>query len=371
MGGQFGAENCEENDPRTEYTLHAVAFGMNYLPQILALIPARSGSKTIRNKNLREFCGKPLMAHSIEQARNCPLINRVIVSTDSEEYAAIARMHGGETPFLRPADISADTSTDLEAFVHALHWLAIHEGRVPELVVHLRPTHPNRTPEQIGEAIELLRSHPEWDSVRSVVPAPETPFKMWFRRADGLLEPVIKTNIADAHSRPRQTLPATYLQNACIDVIRSRTILEKGSIAGTNIGAYLMDAFHDIDTPAQFTAAESAFRWRNGLPSGKTFVFDIDGVIASITPSNDYKQAGPLRKNIQRINRLFDAGNRIILLTARGYVTKIDWAETTRRQLVEWGVRYHELHFGKPAADFYIDDKMLGLAELAAIDSIK
>lgn len=310
------------------------------------------------------------MAHSIEQARQCSLVGRVIVSTDSEEYATIARAHGAETPFLRPSDIAGDTSTDLEAFQHALHWLAVKEGEVPELVVHLRPTHPNRTPGQIGEAIRLLQSNPKWDSVRSVVPAPETPFKMWFRREDGLLESVIKTDIPEAHSRPRQTLPDTYLQNACIDVIRTRTILERGSIAGSNIGAYVMDVLHDIDTPAQLAAAESAFRWAQGLPKGKTFVIDIDGVIASITPGNDYKQAGPLRENIARINRLFDAGNRIVLLTARGYVTKIDWAETTRRQLAEWGVRHHELHFGKPAADFYVDDKMISLAELAALDTI-
>jgi len=344
---------------------------LRYSKDVLALIPARSGSKSIPHKNVRVFAGKPLMAHSIEQARNCPLISRVIVSTDSEEYATIARTYGAETPFLRPAEISGDASTDLETLRHALRWLAANEAGVPELLVHLRPTHPNRTPGQIGEAIELLRSHPEWDSVRSVVPAPDTPYKMWSLREGGLLDPVIKTDIAEAHSRPRQTLPATYLQNACIDVIRSRTILEKGLIAGTSIGAYLMDTFHDIDTPAQLAAAEAAFRWTQGLPKGKTFVFDIDGVIASLTPANDYNLAGPMRANIARINRLFEAGNRIILFTARGYVTKIDWADTTRRQLAEWGVRHHELHFGKPAADFYIDDKMLGLAELAALDSIK
>jgi hypothetical protein len=193
---------------------------------------------------------------------------------------------------------------------------------------------------------------------------------MWFRRKDGSIEPVIKTDITEAHSRPRQTLPVTYLQNACIDVIRARTVLEMGSTAGTCIGAYVMDIMHDIDTHAQLAAAETAFSWVQGLPSNKTFVFDIDGVVASITVANDYRQAEPLRANITRINRLFDAGNRIILLTARGYVTKIDWTEETRRQLAEWGVRHHELHFGKPAADYYVDDKMLSLAELAALDTI-
>ena len=341
-----------------------------YTKDVLALIPARSGSKSIPHKNMRTFAGKPLMTHSIEQARQCSLVTRVLVSTDSEEYAVIARADGAETPFLRPADIAGDSATDLETFQHALSWLAAKEGEVPELVVHLRPTHPNRTPAQIGAAIRLLQSQPEWDSVRSVVPAPETPFKMWFRREGGLLDPVIKSDISEAHSRPRQTLPATYLQNACIDVIRSRTILEHCSITGASIGAYVMDVLHDIDTPAQLASAEAAFRWQQGFPRGRIFVFDIDGVIAILTKANDYKLAGPMRENIKRINRLHEAGNRIVLLTARGYVTKIDWAETTKRQLTEWGVLYHELHFGKPAADYYVDDKMITLAELAALDTL-
>lgn len=343
----------------------------NYSPETIALIPARAGSKSIPHKNVRLFCGKPLMVHSIEQAKACSLIGRVLVSTDNEQYAEIARRHGAEVPFLRPAEIARDESTDFEVFRHALQWLGANEGKMPALCVHLRPTHPNRAVADIGAAIATIQAHPEWDSLRSIVPAPETPFKMWFQGADGELEPVIKSVIPEAHSRPRQSLPPTFVQNASIDVIRSRTIIEGNSIAGIRIGSFLMREFHDIDTPAQLAAAEVAFRWSSGLPTGKTFVFDIDGVIATLVPGNDYALAEPLRENIARINRLFEAGNRILLLTARGYVTKIDWAATTRRQLAEWGVRHHELHFGKPAADYYIDDKMISLAELAALDAAR
>lgn len=343
---------------------------IEYSTDVLALIPARSGSKSIPHKNIREFSGKPLLAHSIEQARACPAVSRVIVSTDSEEYARIARSYGAETPFLRPAAISGDTATDLEVFQHALGWLSEHEGRVPGMCVHLRPTHPNRTPEDIERAVRLLGDHPEWDSVRSVVPAPEPPFKMWFLRDDGLLEPVVTTDIPEAHSRPRQTLPPAYLQNASIDVIRSRTILEQHSIAGRRIGAMLMEQFHDIDTPDQFQTAEAAFRWQGGLPTGKTFVVDIDGVLAAIVPGNDYAQATPLHENIARVNRLHAAGNRIVLFTARGSATGLDWRATTERQMREWGVHHHELRFGKPAADFYVDDRMLSLSELAHLDRI-
>lgn len=341
-----------------------------YTAETVALIPARSGSKSIPHKNIREFAGKPLIAHSIEQARACSRVDRVIVSTDSEEYASIARAHGAETPFLRPADISSDTATDLEVFQHALLWLQKHEGTVPATCVHLRPTHPNRTPADITRAIELLDAHPEWDSVRSVVPAPEPPFKMWFIEPGGELHPVVKTDIPEAHSLPRQTLPPAFLQNACVDVIRSRTILELNSIAGRRIGAMPMEQFHDIDTMEQFVAAESVFRWGGGLPTGKTFVVDIDGVLASITPGNNYELAQPLRENIARVNRLHAAGNRILLFTARGSMTGLDWRATTERQMREWGVQHHELRLGKPAADFYIDDRMLSLAELASLDRV-
>ena len=343
---------------------------MNDARTVLALIPARAGSKSIPHKNIRVFAGKPLLVHSILQAKACPEIGRVIVSTDSEHYAGIARQYGAEVPFLRPAEIAGDAATDLEVFQHALRWLRQNEGAVPELCVHLRPTHPNRRVEDITAAIAALRAHPEWDSLRSVVPSPEPPFKMWFRAEDGGLTPVIRTEIPEAHSRPRQSLPPTFLQNASIDVIRSRTILELNSIAGARIGSFLQDEFHDIDTPAQFAAAEAGFVWQAGLPRGKTFCVDIDGVVAAIAPDNDYNRSMPLTDNIRRINRLHAAGNRVVLFTARGSMTGIDWSATTARQMREWGVAHDELRFGKPAADYYIDDRMLSLAALEAIDRL-
>jgi len=96
----------------------------------------------------------------------------------------------------------------------------------------------------------------------------------------------------------------------------------------------------------------------------KTFVLDIDGVIAGLTEDNDYSKAPPLLHTIHAINTLYAQGHRIILFTARGSMTGIDWEETTRRQLKQWGLRYHELHFGKPAADFYVDDRLLSVGEL-------
>jgi hypothetical protein len=116
--------------------------------------------------------------------------------------------------------------------------------------------------------------------------------------------------------------------------------------------------------------AKISSTWASGLPSGKTFVFDIDGVIATIVPTNDYALAGPMVDNIKRLNRLYDAGNTIVLFTARGTVTGINWSDVTQKQMLTWGVKYHRLHFGKPAADYYIDDKMIGLDTLAQLDKV-
>src|SRR4030042_3642677 len=117
--------------------------------KILAIVPARSGSKTVLDKNIRFIAGKPLLAPSIEHALASKLINRTIVSTDSPAYAEIAREYGAQVPFLRPTDISQDTSTDLEVFIHALNWLREQEGYVPDICVHLRPTYPIRNVDDI------------------------------------------------------------------------------------------------------------------------------------------------------------------------------------------------------------------------------
>jgi len=203
-------------------------------PTVLALIPARSGSKSLPHKNVREFAGKPLLAHSIEQALAARSIDRVIVSTDSERYAAIAREHGAETPFLRPAEFATDDATDLAVFEHALAWLREHENWTPEIVVHLRPTYPRRDPADIDRVVELLAADPSLDSVRSVAPATETPYKMWTRDADGLLTPIADLG-NEAYNQPRQRLPVAYLQNACIDAVRGRGTLASSADRGLEV----------------------------------------------------------------------------------------------------------------------------------------
>lgn len=337
--------------------------------QVLAVIPARSGSKGIPHKNIRIVAGKPLIAHSIEQARASRTITRTIVSTDSELYAEIARKFGAEVPFIRPAEFARDDSTDLEVFQHALGWLREHEGYQPDVCVHLRPTHPVRKVQDIDAIVEILLSNPNIDSVRSVVPAEETPYKMWLRSPDGFLTPVASLDVEEPYNLPRQLLPPAYVQNASIDAVRSDVIVKHKSMTGRRIHGYVMEAFHDIDTEEQLRSAEIAMagdsRSRLSDDEGKrTFCFDIDGVIATIVPNNDYSCASAMDDNIALINELFDDGNKIVLFTARGSMTGLDWQETTKHQLASWGVRYHELRFGKPAADYYVDDRMISIQEL-------
>lgn len=337
---------------------------------VLAVIPARSGSKSLPNKNIRLFHGKPMLAYSIEHALQSKHINRVIVSTDSEEYARIAVEYGAEVPFLRPAEYAQDDSLDIEVFYHALTKLKETEGYEADVVVQLRPTYPIRSVADIDAAIDLLLSDEKIDSVRSLAPAKEIPYKMWKMGEEGRLEPLMK-DIKECYNMPRQELPKVYYQNACIDIIRPRAILEEKSMSGKVIYGYPMNQNYDIDTQEEWEEAEKAAERRERMErikrGGMQFVFDIDGVIAKSEKNLNYANALPNTEMIDMINQLYDYNNRIVLLTARGYVTGIDWSETTREQMKRWGLKYHELHFTKPNADFYIDDKMLDMNELKYI----
>jgi hypothetical protein len=136
-------------------------------------------------------------------------------------------------------------------------------------------------------------------------------------------------------------------------------------MTGTRVLAYVMDGLQDIDDWSDLAAAEAAPD-REGPPRGRTFAFDLDGVIARLSPDDDYSRAEPYGPGVALVNRLHDLGNRIVIYTARGAQTGIDWTETTRAQLGRWGVRHHDLRFGKPAADYYVDDRMMSLATLQA-----
>lgn len=228
-------------------------------PSVLAIIPARGGSKGIPRKNLLPLAGKPLIAYSIEQALASRRITRTIVSTDDEEIAAVARAYGAEVPFMRPAELAQDLSPDLETFEHALRTLRDRDGYTCEYVVHLRPTGPVRRVARIDEAIEQLMQHPGADSLRSVTWPTQTPYKMW-RVNGGYLEPVAAApGVTEPYCQPRQSLPEVFWQNGYVDVVRAHVILEQGLMCGRRILPFVMnEPVFELDYPESVPAIEAA-----------------------------------------------------------------------------------------------------------------
>ena len=238
--------------------------------QILALIPARGGSKGIPRKNVMLIAGKPLIAYSILQGQASKLINRVIVSTEDEEIAEVAQQWGAEVPFMRPSEYAQDLSPDIDLFRHALTWLQQHEDYVPDLVVHLRPTCPVRRVELIDKAINTLAARPEASALRSVTLAMQTPYKMWHITSDNYLEPVVRIKgIPDSQSLPRQQLPPVYWQNGYVDVMRPRAVLENRSMWGDCAIPFIVDEpIFELDYPENIPAVEEALeRFQDGLLS--------------------------------------------------------------------------------------------------------
>jgi CMP-N,N'-diacetyllegionaminic acid synthase len=241
-------------------------------PEVLALIPARGGSKGIPRKNLIVVGGRPLITHSIDHACRSVHITRVIVSTDDAEIAAVARESGAEVPFMRPPEFAQEVSPDIDVFRHALAWLAEHEGYRPELVVHLRPTGPVRRVALIDDAITRALAHPEVDSLRSVGWPQQTPYKMWRVNAVGYLEPLLRVDgMPEAHSMPRQMLPEVFWQNGYVDVIRARTIVDQASMTGAKILPFVVhEPNYEIDYPESVPVVEEALRELAAAPQGPT-----------------------------------------------------------------------------------------------------
>jgi len=263
-------------------------------PEVLAIIPARGGSKGIPRKNIKNFAGYPLIAYSIQAGLSAQTVTRTLVSTDDEEIAAVARQYGAETPFLRPEEFAQDRTLDLPVFQHALDWLEKHEGYRPEIVVQLRPTSPVRPPDLVDNAVRTLLEHPEADSVRGVVPAGQNPHKMW--RIDprsGRMRNLLDVEgVPEPYNARRQALPPVYWQTGHIDAIRPR-VFQANSMSGEVILPVMVDPAYtvDIDTPKDWSRSEWLVlysgldlvfpgRSRRPLPEQvELVIFDFDGVM--------------------------------------------------------------------------------------------
>ncbi|PWH12256.1 MAG: hypothetical protein DDG60_14540 [Anaerolineae bacterium] len=305
------------------------------MTEVLAIIPARGGSKGIPRKNIRSFCGYPLIAYSIAAGLQAELVTRVIVSTDDEEIAAVARAWGAETPFLRPAEFAQDNTTDLPVFQHALAWLAEREGYHPQVVVQLRPTSPIRPIGLVDDAVRTLLKHPDAHSVRGIVPAGQNPHKMW-RLPDGINAPMKNLlevpGIEEPYNAPRQILPDVYWQTGHIDAVRPSVILS-GSMSGKNIYPLLIDPNYTVDLDnlrdwarAEWLALHGELKmvWpgraKRPMPEKiELLVLDFDGVVTDNrvwVDEDGHEMVAAYRSDSLIMNKLRQAGTNVIILSS-------------------------------------------------------
>ena len=235
------------------------------MTKILCLIPARSGSKGLPDKNIKIMVDKPLMAWSIEQAKDTEYYKRgnmrIVVSTDSEVYKDIGLKWGAEVPFLRPKLISKDDSTDLMFIKHALNWLEKNQQYKPDYILHLRPTQPCRKKSLIDDCLnKFIGPGSKFDSLRTVISTEKTPYKM-YSKVDNELIPLFNNvhGLLEPYNMGRQYLPKTYLHNGYVDIIKS-DLLKTERLSG-KILAYEMGEQDniDIDTIKDWQNAERIF----------------------------------------------------------------------------------------------------------------
>ncbi len=220
-------------------------------PSIFALIPARSGSKRVPDKNVRRLNGHPLMAYAIRSALESGIFASVIVSTDSQAYADVARHYGAAVPFLRPPEFAGDTSPDIEWIRHLLGSLK-DEGKAPDCFAILRPTSPFRQAETIRRAWEQFKHTAGIDSIRAVEACGQHPGKMWTINGP-IMSPILPYTLDGTpwHSNQYAALPKIYVQNASLEIAWSRVVLEAGSIAGDVIAPFLTEGHEGVDVNAQ------------------------------------------------------------------------------------------------------------------------
>lgn len=228
------------------------------MPNIVALIPARAGSKRIAGKNVRVLNGHPLMAYTIAAARASAIFDDIIVSTDSEVYAEIARHYSASVPFLRPAEFAGDLSPDIEWLDYTLRRLA-DEGRAFDCFSILRPTSPFRQPETIQRAWREFSTEPGIDSLRAVEKCRQHPGKMWVVRGKRMT-PLMPLSPPELpwHSSQYQALPLVYAQNASLEIGWSRVVFQDHSIAGNVLMPFFTMGYEgfDLNQPNDWLLAE-------------------------------------------------------------------------------------------------------------------
>jgi len=228
---------------------------MIHKEKIVAVIPARGGSKGIPRKNLNTVLGKPLIAYTIEAALQAETLAKVIVSTDDEHIKAVSQDYGAEVPFIRPHHLATDTAATLSVLQHAMTYLAEHQDYLADIVVCLQPTSPLRSAEDIDAAVKLCLDSGA-DSVVSLCQAKHHPY--WMKKiVDGRVYPLMKEN--ENHYTRRQDLPPVYQLNGALYVTRIHVLLEENRVLGKYTAPYIMppERSVDVDTPGDLTLAEA------------------------------------------------------------------------------------------------------------------
>lgn len=244
----------------------------------MALIPARGGSKGVPKKNIRLLKGFPLIAYSIAAARLSEKIDRVVVSTDSQEIAEIAGKYGAEVPFLRPPEYAQDHSPDIDFVEHAIAWLGEQEGRIPEYLVHLRPTTPLRRSTVIDKAVRMIMEDEGATSLRSGFHCVHPPYK-WLRISEsGYMEPVMPGMTCDETNLPRQDFSEIYIPNGYVDVLKTEFIIKNHLMHGDRMIGFKTKEVPDIDTESDFKKLESYQEEKEALEKLLGYLQGIGGL---------------------------------------------------------------------------------------------
>ena len=219
---------------------------------IVALIPARAGSKRVPDKNIRPLAGHPVIAYTIAAALGSGIFTDVIVSTDSEQYADVVKYYGAQVPFLRPAELAGDQSPDIEWLAYTLGRLQ-DEGRNYDCFSILRPTSPFRLPATIQRAWQEFLAQTGVDSLRAVEKCTQHPGKMWVVRGNRMM-PLLPLGPAEQpwHSSQYPSLPEIYVQNASLEMAWSRVVLKDRTIAGNVVMPFFTTDYEGFDVNNEY-----------------------------------------------------------------------------------------------------------------------
>ncbi|MCV6576456.1 MAG: acylneuraminate cytidylyltransferase family protein [Cohaesibacter sp.] len=226
------------------------------MSKIIALIPARGGSKGVPDKNIRLLAGHSLLEWSIAACLKSRHIERTIVTTDSQNYRDLALSLGAEAPFLRPAELAQDHSQDIDFVLHALDWLK-DKDQEPDIIVQIRPTTPMRDPALIDAAIEAFQAHEQATSLRSIHEMSESAYKTFEINEDGILACIGTGDTAlDAANRARQQCPTTYFPNGYVDILSTAFIRRTGLLNGNHVLPFLTPLSLEVDSEDDFQQIE-------------------------------------------------------------------------------------------------------------------